>query len=68
MNMVSCGEFIQTISSSSTNKIERRGRVVNTPVSYPGGTALKSSPGDHLSSLSFRGFPRSLQEDSGIVP
>jgi hypothetical protein len=47
---------------------ERRGRVANTPASYPGGPGFKSRPGDRLSLLRFRDFSQSLQANAGIVP
>jgi hypothetical protein len=47
---------------------ERRGRVVNTPASYSGGTGFKSRPRDRLSWVRFCGFSQSLQARSGIWP
>jgi hypothetical protein len=45
---------------------ERRGRVVNTPTSYPGDPVFKSRPGALPPWLFF--FPEYLQSNFGIVP
>jgi hypothetical protein len=54
---------------SIKGKIERRGRVVNPPASYPGGPEFKSRPRRSAMLIeAFRGFRQSLQANAGIVP
>jgi hypothetical protein len=47
---------------------ELRGRVVNTPASYSGGTGYKCRPGRPAILIGgFRGFSQFLQANAGIV-
>jgi hypothetical protein len=57
-----------SVSVAARNFTERRGRVVNTPDSYLGGTGFKSLPVDRLSWQRFCGFPQFIQTSAGIVP
>jgi hypothetical protein len=48
---------------------ERRGRVVNTYLSYSGGPGFKSRLGDPLAGFTFFVvFPQFLQANAGMVP
>jgi hypothetical protein len=47
---------------------ERRGRVVNIPISYSGGPTFDYRPRRQaILTEVFRGFPQSLQANSGIA-